>query len=161
MYILRWNINLLPLVELKILPWIKILILKVWPKSEVSGPWNISHGSCIFLLVSQRYILIWNTNLLTVIGLEILPWTKKLTWSTEGRTDVRTTRTLYVPGGPRPRGHNNYLSFSSADYWYGLKIQYTHCIDFFSSINPNTKRDIWTISYLIKLIVYCLTVLYI
>ena len=42
-YILIWNINLLSLVELKILPWTKILTLIIWPNSEVSGPWNIGH----------------------------------------------------------------------------------------------------------------------
>ena len=30
--------QLLPLAEVKILPWTKILILIIWPKSEVSGP---------------------------------------------------------------------------------------------------------------------------
>ena len=39
-------------------------------------PWG--HGSCIFLLVSLRYILIWNINLLPLIGHEILPWDKNL-----------------------------------------------------------------------------------
>ena len=61
------------------------------------------HGSCIFLLVSQRYIFIWNFNLLPLIGLEILPWTKMFTWS----MNVQTTRTLYAPGRPGPQGHKN------------------------------------------------------
>ena len=57
-------------------------------KSEVSGSWNIGHEvmalvySCWFY---KRYILIWNINLLPLIGLEILPWTKMLIWSTDGR----------------------------------------------------------------------------
>ena len=37
------------------------------------------HISCVFLLASKRYILIKNINLLTLIGLQILPWTKNLT----------------------------------------------------------------------------------
>ena len=48
-------------------------------------------------------ILIWNINLLPLIGLEILPWTKILTWS----TDIRTPRTLFAPGRLRLRGHKN------------------------------------------------------
>ena len=47
---------------------------KVWSQQTVkyrSG----GHGSCLFL----RYTLIWNINLLPLIGLEIQPWTKILT----------------------------------------------------------------------------------
>ena len=99
--------NLLPLVELKILPWTKILTLIIWPKFAVSGPWNIGHAvmALVYSFWShKRYILIWNINLLPLIGLAILHWTKILTWSTDGRTHVQTTRTLYAPGGPRPWG---------------------------------------------------------
>ena len=60
------------------------------------------HISCIFLLISLIYILKWNSNLLSLKGLEILPWTK--------RTEVRNQRTvkyilvmrpwlLYIPAG--------------------------------------------------------------
>ena len=60
------------------------------------------------------YILVLNINLLSIIhvGLEILPWTKILTWSSNGRTDVHTYASsdnpnALCPGGPRPLGHKN------------------------------------------------------
>ena len=111
-YILIWNINLLPLVELKILPWTKILTLITWPKSKVSGPWNIGQ---IIALVSSC----WSHR--DTSSYEIQLATIKRSWdSTLDKnlnlvygwmyrpTHVRTTPTLYAPGGPRPRGHKNY-----------------------------------------------------
>ena len=53
-------------------------LAKVWSQQTVKYRTG-GHGSCLFLLVSQRYILIWSINLLPLIGLETLPWTKTLT----------------------------------------------------------------------------------
>ena len=47
-----------------------------------------------------------NINLLPLIGLEILPWTQLLTWSTYGRTYYTLT------DNPRPRGHKNQLEMT-------------------------------------------------
>ena len=108
--ILKWNRNLLPLIGLEILPWTKILTLIIWPKSKVSGPWYIVHEvmALVYSCWSHRDTSsLWNINLLPLIELEIIPWTKILTGSSLGRLDVYITRTLYAPGRPRPWGHKN------------------------------------------------------
>ena len=48
---------------------------------------------------------LWNINLLPLIGFKILPWTKILTWSSDGWMDVRKTWMLYAQGGRRLLGH--------------------------------------------------------
>ena len=58
-----------------------------------------------------------NIILLPLTGLEILPWTKMLTWSADRRTFtctyVWTTWTLYIPDRPRRRGHNKNINIRS------------------------------------------------
>ena len=77
-------------------------ILSQWTVKYRSG----GHGSCIFLLVLYRYILMWNINLLPLIGLEILPQPKILTWSLDGRTHAPQPEHSMSPAG-RGRGGTN------------------------------------------------------
>ena len=86
--------------------------LKLDNLAKVQSQWTVKyrswgHGSYIYSCWSH----IWNINLLPLIGIESLPWTKMLTWSTdrctERLTHGATTRTLYAPGSPRPQVHKN------------------------------------------------------
>ena len=81
---------------LEILPWTKILTLIIWPKSEVSGPWNINHEAMalVYSCWSHRD---------TLIGLEILPWIQTLTmmiWPKSSQWTVKSRSwLLYIPAG--------------------------------------------------------------
>ena len=65
--------------------------------AKVLNQWTVKyrswdHGSCIFLLVSWRSILRWNINMLPLIDLAILPWTKILTWITWPKSSQWTVK---------------------------------------------------------------------
>ena len=94
---------------------------------KVQSQWTVKyrswgHGSCIFLLVSQRYILIWNINLLPLICLEILPWTKILTWSSDDGCTYGWPECSMPPAGRGCGGHNKSNQTKFSFYYFFLLL---------------------------------------
>ena len=85
----------------------KIITLIIWPKSEVSGARNIGHEvmAIVYSCWSHRDTSsLWNISLLLLTGLEILPWTKILIWTSDRWTYAQPERSM--PPRAEAAGHN-------------------------------------------------------